>query len=90
MFNTKNEDNKFLVLCPLAFKLNLGWIEKPERVAHYILLEKLSNMKFSVSLQIIPIIDDLNNLRITVLDYEEDEVCPLYVSSKEDFVGLTN
>lgn len=37
-----------------------------------------------VTLHKIPIIEKLNDLRINVFGHEEDEICPLYISEKQN------
>lgn len=37
-----------------------------------------------------PIISELNNLRINVFGYEEDEACPLYTISSKENPGVIN
>ncbi|GBL85266.1 hypothetical protein AVEN_145574-1, partial [Araneus ventricosus] len=58
-----------------------------ERVYHYTSLEqelRLGNVTCPVQPCKVPIIEKLNNLRINVFGYEDDEVFPLYISKRED------
>ncbi|XP_035208985.1 uncharacterized protein LOC118183516 [Stegodyphus dumicola] len=60
---------------------------KPERVSHYIPYEadiKLGKIQCPVPVTKIPVIERLNNIRINVFGYEDDEVFPLYVSPQEN------
>ncbi|GBN91892.1 hypothetical protein AVEN_35644-1 [Araneus ventricosus] len=57
------------------------------RVSHYTPHEqeiKLDGVECPVPLNKIPIVERLNNLRINVCGYEENEVFPLYVSKRAD------
>ncbi|GBO33857.1 hypothetical protein AVEN_181548-1 [Araneus ventricosus] len=63
------------------------------RVSHYTPHEqeiKLDGAECPVPLNKIPIVERLNNLRINVFGYEENEVFPLYVSKRidEDSINL--
>ena len=60
---------------------------KPYRVDHYISHEneiKMDNISYPVAYQKIPIIEKMNNIRINVSGYEEDEITILYISERED------
>ncbi|GBN27391.1 hypothetical protein AVEN_80284-1 [Araneus ventricosus] len=87
-----NEDQKCLVWCLIAHKLN-NLAHNSYRVSHYTPHEqeiKIEGVECPVPLNKIPIVERLNNLRINVFDYEENEVFPLYVFKRvdEDCVNL--
>ncbi|GBN22535.1 hypothetical protein AVEN_268168-1, partial [Araneus ventricosus] len=86
VLNIQNEDQKCLVWCLIAHKLNI-LAHDSYRVSHYTPNEqeiKLNGVECPVTLNKIPIIERLNNLRINVFGYEENEVFPLYVSKRVD------
>lgn len=75
----------------MASKLNLDFTKHPERVAHYRLYEndiKLGNIECLVPLQKVPIIGQLNDLRINVFGNEKDKVCPMYTPLKKILILL--
>lgn len=78
ILNVQNfEDTKCLVWCLLAHKMNLHWNVKPERVTHYQSHEKeilMGNVENPVCWRKIPIIENLNQLRINLFILESDEV----------------
>ncbi|GBN05755.1 hypothetical protein AVEN_82471-1 [Araneus ventricosus] len=79
-----NEDQKCLVLCLIAHKLNI-LAHDSFRVSHYTPHEqeiKLDGVECPVPLNKIPIVERLNNLRINVFGNEENEVFSLYVSKR--------
>ena len=94
ILNIQNfEDNKCLIWCLLAHKMQITRTEEPQRVSHYKPHEdeiQMGNVKCPVAWQDIPLIEKLNNLRINVFIYQEKEVCPLYISKKdnEDCINL--
>ncbi|GBM75094.1 hypothetical protein AVEN_197451-1 [Araneus ventricosus] len=45
---------------------------------------RLGNVTCPVQPCKVPIIENLNNLRINVFGYEDEEVFPLYISKRED------
>ncbi|GBM48191.1 hypothetical protein AVEN_72470-1 [Araneus ventricosus] len=85
LINIKNVDKKCLVWCVLAA---LYLVELyPERVSHYLPLQqelRLGNVTCLVQSCKDPTIEKLNNLRINVFGYEDEEVFPLYISKRED------
>ncbi|GBM93473.1 hypothetical protein AVEN_215358-1 [Araneus ventricosus] len=86
ILNIQNEDQKCLVWCLIAHKLNL-LAHDSFRVSHYTPHEheiKLDGAECSVPLNKIPIVERLNNLRINVFGYEDNEVFPLYVFKRVD------
>ncbi|GBM47570.1 Zinc finger protein 287 [Araneus ventricosus] len=86
VLNIQNEDQKCLVWCLIAHKLNI-LAHDSFRVSHYTLHEqeiKLDGVECPVPLNKIPIVERLNNLRINVFGYEENAVFPLYVSKRVD------
>ncbi|GBN25228.1 Zinc finger protein 568, partial [Araneus ventricosus] len=86
VLNIQNEDQKCLVWCLIAHKLNI-LAHDSYRVSHYTPHEqeiKLDGLECPVPLNKIPIVERLNNLRINVFGYEENEVFPLYVSKRVD------
>ncbi|GBL96873.1 hypothetical protein AVEN_118984-1, partial [Araneus ventricosus] len=86
VLNIQNEDQKCLVWCLIAHKLNSLACDS-YRVLHYTPHEqeiKLDGVECPVPLNKIPIIERLNNLRINVFGYEENAVFPLYVSKRVD------
>ncbi|GBO33086.1 hypothetical protein AVEN_241117-1 [Araneus ventricosus] len=86
VLNIQNEDQKCIVWCLIAHKLNI-LAHDSFRVSHYIPHEqeiKLDGMECPVPLNKIPIVEQLNNLRINVFGYEENAVFPLYVSKRAD------
>ncbi|GBO29059.1 hypothetical protein AVEN_122502-1 [Araneus ventricosus] len=86
VLNIQNEDQKCLVWCLIAHKLNI-LAHDSYRVSHYTPHEqeiKLYGVECPVPLKKIPIVERLNNLRINVFGYEENEVFPLYVSKRVD------
>ncbi|GBM68057.1 hypothetical protein AVEN_66733-2-1, partial [Araneus ventricosus] len=92
VLNIQNEDQKCLVWCLIAHKLNI-LAHDSFRVSHYTPHEqeiKLDGVECPVPLNIIPIVERLNNLPINVFGNEENEVFPLYVSKRvdEDCVNL--
>lgn len=94
ILNIQNfDDEKCFIWCLLAHKLNIDFSKNPRRVTHYEPYENdinMGNVKCPVRWQEIPIIERLNNLRINVFLYEDNEVCPLYISKKtnEDCINL--
>ncbi|GBN16724.1 PR domain zinc finger protein 4 [Araneus ventricosus] len=86
VLNIQNEDQKCLVWCLIAHKLNI-LAHDSFRVSHYTPHEqeiKLDGVECPVPLNKIPIVERLNNLRINVFGYEENVVFPLYVSKRAD------
>ncbi|GBN56669.1 hypothetical protein AVEN_110036-1 [Araneus ventricosus] len=86
VLNVQNEDKKCVVCCLIAHKLNI-LAHDSFQVSHYTPHEqeiKLDGVECSVPLNKIPIVERLNNLRINVFGYEENEVFPLYVSKRVD------
>ncbi|GBO23881.1 hypothetical protein AVEN_254305-1 [Araneus ventricosus] len=86
VLNIQNEDQKCLVWCLISHKLNI-LAHDSYRVSHYTPHEqeiKLDGMECPVPLNKIPIVERLNNLRINVFGYEENEVFPLYVPKRVD------
>ncbi|GBO34564.1 PR domain zinc finger protein 4, partial [Araneus ventricosus] len=86
VLNIQNEDQKCLVWCLISHKLN-SLAHNSYRVSHYTPHEqeiKLNGVECPVPLNKIPIVERLNNLRINVFGYEENEVFPLYVSKRVD------
>ncbi|GBM21452.1 hypothetical protein AVEN_161062-1 [Araneus ventricosus] len=92
VLNIQNEDQKCLVWCLIAHKLNI-LAHDSFRASHYTSHEqeiKLDGVECPVLLNKIPIVERLNNLRINVFGCEENEVFPLYVSKRvdEDCINL--
>ncbi|GFV98082.1 uncharacterized protein TNCV_4448421 [Trichonephila clavipes] len=86
ILNIKNEDQKCFVWCLLAHKLKIDRNYNANSIHHYIPYEseiKLGNVKCPVPLTSISTLEKLNNVRINVFGFE-DEILPLYVSSRED------
>ncbi|CAL1294548.1 unnamed protein product [Larinioides sclopetarius] len=86
VLNIRNEDQKCLVWCLIAHKLNLHTHDN-FRVSHYTPHEheiKLDGVACPILLNKIPVIERLNNLRINVFGYEENQVFPLHVSKREN------
>ncbi|GBN28291.1 Zinc finger and BTB domain-containing protein 14, partial [Araneus ventricosus] len=86
VLNIQNEDQKCLVWCLIAHKLNI-LAHDSYRVSQYTFHEqeiKLDGVECPVPLNKIPIVERLNNLRINVFGFEENEVFPLYVSKRVD------
>ncbi|CAL1268473.1 unnamed protein product [Larinioides sclopetarius] len=85
LINIKNVDQKCFVWSVLAA---LHPVEThAERVCHYLSFEqelRLGNVACPVQPCKVPIIEKLNNLRINVFGYEDEEVFPLYISKRED------
>ncbi|CAL1293464.1 unnamed protein product [Larinioides sclopetarius] len=85
LINIKNVDLKCFVWSVLAA---LHPVEtNPQRVSHYSSFEqelRLGNVACPVQPSKVPIIEKLNNLRINVFGYEDEEVFPLYISKRED------
>ena len=88
ILNIQNfNDEKCLLWCLLAHKMKISKERKPYRVDHYISHEneiKMDNISYPVAYQKIPIIEKMNNIRINVSGYEEDEITILYISERED------
>lgn len=87
VLNIQNEDQKCLVWCLLAHKLNITREHNPHRVSHYLSHEheiQLGSLSHPIPVTKIYIMEKLNNLRINVFGCEEDEVFPLYISERED------
>ncbi|GBM38893.1 hypothetical protein AVEN_49754-1 [Araneus ventricosus] len=85
LINIKNTDQKCFVWSVLAALHPVG--KDPQRVSHYTSMEQellLGNVTCPVQPCKVPIIEKLNNLRINVFGYEDDEVFPLYISKRED------
>ncbi|GBN22790.1 hypothetical protein AVEN_104503-1 [Araneus ventricosus] len=62
-------------------------VGKPQRVYRYASLEqelRLGNVTCPVQPCKVPIIENLNNLRINMFGFEDDEVFPFYISKRED------
>ncbi|GBM57571.1 hypothetical protein AVEN_97677-1 [Araneus ventricosus] len=86
VLNIQNEDQKCLVWCLNAHKLNI-LAHDSYRASHYTPHEQeitLDGVECPVPLNKIPVVERLNNLRINVFGYEENEVFPLYVSKCVD------
>ncbi|GFU21074.1 c2H2-type domain-containing protein, partial [Nephila pilipes] len=86
LLNIKNEDQKCFVWCLLAHKLKIDYKNNANSIHHYIPHEseiKLGNVKCPVPVTSISTLEKLNNVRINVYGFE-DEIFPLYVSSRED------
>ena len=86
VLNIQNEDNKCLVWCLLAAKMNIECRDQPHRVAHYLAHEgeiKLGNVQCPVPISKIHKIEAYNQLRINVYGLEKDEVFPLSISKCE-------
>ncbi|CAL1297347.1 unnamed protein product [Larinioides sclopetarius] len=86
VLNIQNEDQKCLVWCLIAHKMNVHTHDS-FRVSHYTPHEqdiKLDGVACPVLLNKIPTVERLNNLRINVFGYEENQVFPLYISKRED------
>ncbi|GFU90495.1 gastrula zinc finger protein XlCGF57.1 [Trichonephila clavipes] len=86
ILNIKNEDQKCFVWCLLAHKLKIDRKHNANSIHHYIPHEseiKLGNVKCPVPLASISTLEKLNNVCINVFGFE-DEIFPLYVSSRED------
>ena len=62
-------------------KKNHYRVSKSEPYEHLI---KLGNVKYPVSVNDIPTLEKLNDLRINVFAIEDKEICPLYISPRED------
>ena len=93
ILNIENEDEKCIVWCLIAHRLQLEQDQHPERVSNYTPYEdtiKLGDVKCPVQIKDIPKIENLNKLRINVFGLDKEEVYPLYISSKEneDVVNL--
>ncbi|XP_054720676.1 uncharacterized protein LOC129230303 [Uloborus diversus] len=89
VLNIQNEDNKCLVWCLLAHKMNISREDQPHRVSHYTQHEcsiKMEGVEFPVPLTKIPAVEKMNDLRINVFGCEEEEaeIFPLYISKRED------
>ncbi|GBM26391.1 hypothetical protein AVEN_8696-1, partial [Araneus ventricosus] len=86
VINIKNTDQKCFIWSVLA-ALHPAVGPHPERVYHYTSMEqelRLGNVTCPVQPCKVPIIGKLNNLRINVFGYEDEEVFPLYISKRED------
>ena len=87
LINVQNhDDNKCIIWALLAHKLKIE--KNPERVTKYIPQEKeiiLNDVTCPVPYTDIKKIEEYNNLRINIFIYDEtEEICPLYISNKED------
>ncbi|GBN94659.1 hypothetical protein AVEN_169349-1 [Araneus ventricosus] len=86
LINIKNTDQKCFIWSVLA-ALHPAVGPHPERVYHYTSMEqelRLGNVTCPVQPCKVPIIEKLNNLRINVFGYEDEEMFPLYISKRED------
>ncbi|GFV71381.1 fez family zinc finger protein 1 [Trichonephila clavipes] len=86
ILNIKNEDQKCFVWCLLAHKLKIDRKYNANSIHHYIPHESeimLGNVKCPVPLTSTSTLEKLNNVRINVFGFE-DEILPLYVSSREN------
>ncbi|GBN89688.1 hypothetical protein AVEN_104941-1 [Araneus ventricosus] len=85
LINIKNTDQKCFVWSVLVA---LHLVEKnADRVSHYASMDqelRLGNVMCPVQPCKVPIIENLNNLRINVFGYEDEEVFPLYISKREN------
>ena len=87
VLNIQNQDLKCFTLYLLAHKLKLTRNEHPYRVSQYEPYEhlnKLGNVKYPVSVNDITTLEKLNDLRINVFLIEDKEICPLYISPREE------
>ncbi|XP_054720146.1 uncharacterized protein LOC129229795 [Uloborus diversus] len=87
VLNIQNEDDKCLVWCLIAHKMNTSRKDHAERVSNYTPHEstiKMDGVEFPVPLTKIPSIEKMNDLRINVFGCEEAEIFPLYISKRED------
>lgn len=87
VLNIQNTDQKCLVWCLLAHRLNVDRKDHPHRVSHYTTYEdeiKLGALTHPIPVTKIAIVEKLNNLRINVFGCEENEVFPLYISERDD------
>ncbi|XP_054723735.1 RB-associated KRAB zinc finger protein-like [Uloborus diversus] len=87
ILNIQNEDQKCLVWCLLAARMNIDRGDHPYRVSHYTQHEqeiKLGEVPCPVPVSKISTIEKLNNLRINIYGYEEEEVFPLHISKHKN------
>lgn len=89
IINITNEDEKCLFWCLVAHRMDIA--QNPERVTNYIAYEHSLNMEgvtYPVPLSQISRVEALNNLRINVFGYENDQITILRVSDKEDLPAI--
>jgi hypothetical protein len=93
ILNIQNGDMKCFIWCLLAHKLNIDQQQHANRVSHYTPHEgeiEMGNVECPVPISKIPKLERLNNIRINVYGYEDDEIFPLYISQmpNEDTIHL--
>ncbi|GBN70684.1 hypothetical protein AVEN_171541-1 [Araneus ventricosus] len=93
ILNIQSTDQNCFIWCLLAHQMNISRENNPQRVNHYIPHQnkiKVGNVTCPVSLNQVPVIERLNELRINVYGYEDNMVFPLYISkqSNPDCINL--
>ena len=83
LVNIKNDDNQCFRWCHLAYLFPAK--QNPNRVSHYrshIGSVNYDGIKFPVSIKQIHKIEEQNDIRFNIFGYENDTICPLYISRK--------